>query len=390
MDISSDNKNESFDHKARSWETEILISGGACFSLYQLAQYIGSFLTGMDHHPLFKCSIAILVTGLGILSTYFAIHLTATAFWLSLILLQKIFPNGINKDNLKLAEPYQEKANQFNIEKRIVYLDHISGLIFAWSITFVLIVVGIGLATTLAMVPPFLLVQIYPGAAGRSLQLVVSIVYVTYILFLLDTFFYGFIRRSRFLAKVFYPLYLFWNTITLGFLWRPSLQTIFSNVRSRWKASLTVLVSTVFIIFLTGDESDYYKLFDSRKSVTEKYSLDETRYLDKRKNERVEGSCIQSDIITDNFLRVYVNYNRVDAYYLDSLKTKNKYFSELIRITINDSPCDSLTWVAINKENGQKGVQTIVDIKDLARRMHVLKIHRTYDKDPLVIPFWKQ
>jgi hypothetical protein len=80
-----------------SWEMELLISGGAIFSLFQLSDLYVDFISSL------KMTNAIV--GLGILSMVgmfslklltvgFITHLIFRAFWLALVCINYVFPNG--------------------------------------------------------------------------------------------------------------------------------------------------------------------------------------------------------------------------------------------------------------------------------------------------------
>lgn len=390
-----------------SWEIEILISGGAFFSLYQLSTVLYAFseklqgLVAPDLSGLGVWFLAVFLTlGIRILSIYFAVHLTVRAFWLSLVLLQKIYPQGINIGRLRSAEPFLSNANKFDLGKRITSTDKLSGLVFSWAITFVIIYTGIILTFGL---PTILFTQIdreFPSNAKTVWWMTIRVIFMLSIyVFFIDTFFYGFLRRSKFLAKFYYPIFVFWNTLSLGVLWRPSLQIIFTNVKSRWKASVVALLATIVVGFCTLDEDDYTKMLSSKKNPPEEIMVNESRYLDKRTDEtkmQQQGSFIHSDIITDNVLKVFVNYNDLDAKYVDSLKTEKKYFSKIIKLSIDDSVYGYTTWIGIDRINGQTGIQTVIDISHLDKKMHILQIERMYEdkinlgsQKTLRIPFWK-
>lgn len=385
------NEDESKNIHSNSWEIEILISGGAFFSLYQLSGAVLTFsekLFNQDIEVLTILFLLVLIAiSLKILSIYFALHLMVRAFWLSLVLLQKIYPKGINAERFNLAEPFQSTINRFNLNEKIIYTDKLSGLVFSWAVTFVLVLTGMSLAFCSISILFIFIQKRIPPDFTKSWNYFSSAVYISWFIFLIDIFFYGFLRRSRFLSKIYYPIYLFWNTISLGFLWRPSLQIIFTNVKSKWKASGFVLLVTIFVGFMSGDENFFTGLFAAEKNETEGITVDETRYLDKWTDAtKQEGSFIQSDVITDNFLKVFVNYGI--NYRADSLKTSTKY-SESITLSVNDSVYVSPTWIGITRVNGQKGIQTVIDISHLSKKMHILKIQRG-KKKPIVIPFWKQ
>ncbi len=388
MESNSNDVKEDKSSLSNSWEIEILISGGAFYSLYQLSITLLTLSTTLGGDSFFGFSMLLFVGGaIRILAVYFAIHLSVRAFWLSLVLIRKNYPNGINTAKFKLAEPFQSITNKYNIDQRIAFTDKFSGLIFSWAVTFVIALVGISLSLSLVV---FILMKV--ELTNIVWRIFVGIIYLSLWIFLIDTFFYGIIRRSKFLAKLYYPIYLLWNTISLGFLWRPNLQMIFTNVKSKWRTSILVLSITLVVALLTGDEDDYQTMFNSHKNATEMIIADETRYLDKRKDEtktEQRGSFIQSDVITGNALKVFVVYNGNDDKRVDSLEMGNKYFSKIVELSIDDSVYLCQEWIGINRINGQKGIQTVIDISHLKNKLHVVKIKRSYEKDPLIIPFWK-
>jgi len=327
------------------------------------------------------------------LAIYFAIHLSVRAFWLSLLLLQKIYPNGINIERLYLKDPYKSFATRFGLSQMITSTDTVSGLIFAWAVTFVITFVGMGTAFSLWAVPVGLLAQVQPDLVKSVPVRAVNItVGLSLLLFIVDTIFFGIIRRRAILGRIYYPLYLFWNTVSFGFLWRPGFQIIYSNVKNKWKAFGLALVSVVLVGFMSGDEDDFIKLFDPRGSRSEALQVEETRYLDKRPGDYWGGSFIQSDVITDGYVRVFVNYLSTDDKLIDALGSDSSHFSQVIRVSIDDSVCVSPKWIGISRVNGQKGIQTVLDVSRLENKMYVLKIERVSDTtaNTVRIPFWKQ
>lgn len=70
---------------------------------------------------------------------------------------------------------------------------------------------------------------------------------------------------------------------------------------------------------------------------------------------------------------------------------KERNLSNIYQISINDSIYTKLQWAGLSKMNGQKGIQTVVNITHLENRMHLLKIEDKLNyEQSLSIPFWKE
>ena len=110
--------------------------------------------------------------------------------------------------------------------------------------------------------------------------------------------------------------------------------------------------------------------------------------MDKYSPDQWQDAAIQSDVITNEGLRIFIPYDKSDDRIIDDAKESN--FSDIIIISINDSVYSNLQWVGINKMNGQKGVQTVINTTHLESKMHLLKIEELNDNSPIIIPFWKQ
>ena len=96
-----------------SWEIELLISGGAIFALFQLSDIFIDFYNtgrilglGINLH-------FFLVTGIYALKTLtigFITHLMFRSFWLALICINYVFPNGIK--TVKHRKPFTSKFKE--------------------------------------------------------------------------------------------------------------------------------------------------------------------------------------------------------------------------------------------------------------------------------------
>lgn len=174
-------------------------------------------------------------------------------------------------------------------------------------------------------------------------------------------------------------------------MWRPGFQVISSNIKSRWKTSLFAISGTILIWYAVQNTFKLSSLIQN--DTIENTIVDGFRYLDRRTDEfdpKQGGTYIQSSIITENYLNVFVYLNNSDNNALDSLDVDNKYFSKIITLGIDDSLYTDLEWVGVNRVNNDVGIETVVDISHLEKKLHYLQVHRSYLQEPLVIPFWKQ
>jgi hypothetical protein len=155
-----------------------------------------------------------------------------------------------------------------------------------------------------------------------------------------------------------------------------------------------MFASFVVGLFSFGDSSLYLFFLDSRRyeqaiHLPKDIFANEWRYMDKIDPKEWHGSAIQSEIVTENYLKVFVPYHYDDDKLIDSVK--GKYLSDIIKIKVDDSLYSSLQWVSVIKINRQKGIITTIDISNLEKKLHRLRIERAFDRfDNVDIPFWKQ
>src|SRR5690348_11222342 len=93
-----------------TWEIELLISGGALFSLYQLSEFIVDTMERAIGNLPAMALASTMIFGLRMLSIFFAAHLCIRAFWLSQVLFKKVYPSGIDFAKLRLREPFLSRA----------------------------------------------------------------------------------------------------------------------------------------------------------------------------------------------------------------------------------------------------------------------------------------
>lgn len=381
-----------------SWEAEILISGGAIFSLFQLSDSLvsaGDYMKEITPFPGLNFVLLSLMIILRGVTIGFMLHLFIRGLWIALVCLGSVYPTGTNFNKLKITGRYLKKAKETDLTHRIIQLDELSGLIFFGSFLFILVIFGM------------MLVFAFIGVAQHFLSSspwydTISLLFTFLIIvYALDIASSGLFRKNKVVGKLYFPIFSFFNAISLGFFYRPFLQVVSTNI-NRWKAGFFLLIlfiaSYLFAwvtlqgIFLQGN------IFDQRAYpgvAGEDYSSDDL-YLDRIPAEsRVRRACIQSDFVKNDYLRVFIPYRA--RYDEDIERNDKKTFSEIISVSINDSTYHHIDWSGYGRElSGQRGIIGYLPITHLLKGKNELAIqikgetfyHNRLNK--LVIPFWKE
>lgn len=373
--------------QTRSWEVELLISGGAIISLLQFHDHLRIQIEKADTITFFQISgISESLIALHWLALYFALHLVTRAYWLSIVFLNKLFPDGHNVEATKLVEPYLTYNKRFDLAKQITTIDTLCSIIFCWAFISTLIIIGTYISFFILSLPSSLHSAFF---LNFNFQLVVIPLIISFNIFLFDLFTFGLLRKNRFTAKLFLPIYWFWNKVSLGFIWRPNLELMFSKFKSKVAIAASVIIVFSVSLFIPTVFTNFLFIADQRKHSLSEILLDESNYMDKYSPEQWQRVTIQSDVITEEYVKIFIRYSVHVDKMVDEAKESN--VSNIFKISINDSIYTKLQWVGITKMNGQKGIQTVVNIAHLENRMHLLKIEDKLNYDqPQFIPFWKE
>ncbi|MCB0657863.1 MAG: hypothetical protein KDC57_17075 [Saprospiraceae bacterium] len=324
-----------------------------------------------------------------LLSIFFVIHIILRVYWICLILLKKLYPNEINFNNLQLLGPYLSLASKFNLQRKIIAVDRLSSFIFIWAITLAAILTGISIVFGIIILPSVLR---HKGLLNPFLSGIIAVIlHGSAIVYMIDTIFHGIIRKSYTFAKGYYPFFIFWNSLSLGIIWRPILQIIYSNLLNKRKTTLLLSLVSAFSVLLTADSNDIESLFNINGETNEKYVMDESRYLDNYISNRnkLDGSYIQSGVITDSYLKV-INYDILSSKNRDSLNTNKLKYSIFIEVRIDDSLYEHLEWAGVNNLQKQFGLQTVINIEHLKKQLHLLEVNNELLDNKIIIPFWKE
>lgn len=380
-----------------SWELEILISGGAIFSLLQLSESTTGFFYQLAYtnDPIGRnvififCMLAIKGITLG-----FFLHIIIRSFWVSLIALSSMYPISKDNDKIKYQKPFKHNGDK-NLSHLIVKVDKIAGWMMYNSFTLLITIIGGMLLLMAGIFVTKLLEKIIP----MDLSLVIAIPVCAYFF---DLFTFSSLRKIPYLSYLLYPFFKVCDYISLRFIYQKGLDFVSQNI-SRWKVALyyfLFICSAAFFTYLSIQRLMHWpNAFDSRDyrfSLTkseEKYT--EFLYRNKTEDGRSHQASIQSDIISDPVINLFINYSIVYDRYIDQIKDPNeKYFENIWDITVDDSSYTNLTFYTIHGNNSTTmGITTYIDVGNFKQGPHILTIINKFEdadskRKKLRIPFW--
>jgi hypothetical protein len=311
----------------RPWELELLISGAVVFSLLQMPGYVDGWFNGLAPHlaegshfgafMLYTYVKLILYT----LIACFVLHLTMRAYWVGLIGLETVYPQGVRWDNSSygpvMTEVYREKMGR--LQPRIDAADRFCSILFPLAFTVVMLfffsVAILALAGGLAFGISKLVFQ------GEHFREVLIGIFAVAMLVPLGTWMldrvYGprvgrggaghrFLRRASLAAYYVNAMPIYGTTF----------MTLFSNMRkgARYPA-MYALLALLFGVFMVKDvflargviaSGDHLYLPDAEGAFGIRPGFYESQRHEDDIYDRLPS--IQSDVVRDPYLKLFIPY----------------------------------------------------------------------------------
>ena len=236
----------------------------------------------------------------------------------------------------------------------------------------------------------------------------------------------GFLKKKKWLSKIYFPIYWIFSFITLSFLYRP---LVYNFLDHKFGRRLSFTLVPIYFLILLGTSLRYYdsNYLDEDMSSSSIFANNENYedYL-KANNEFVKNTIIQSKVIRDNYVKVFIPYsqsieNRVFEYNKglkpekdkrglgseirfnetidyskrDSLKSQYlKTFNSIYTVLVDSTEYKS-DFIFSKSLKNKLGFETYIDIDSLKKGKHLLKVQRYKftEKDTSKwvvanIPFW--
>ena len=424
---------------AQSWNLELVISGAALFAILQLPDLLDqifdyfryNFLTrtGGLQGMLPSLAYSMMKATCYVLFLAFLTNFVMRAFWVGLVGLLAVYPTGIHYDRIPFSTPYAQKRMADDLgplDRYILRLDQRCNIVFAVAFLFVIFLIIIAGAYLIALLVSSVLKPMIPADIWH---IVVQVVYILGAIYLITgivlslpkvkahstgiNLHYKFTSLSKLMYWGMYKPFMF------------ILNTFYSHLPFNKVLRAMVVFMIVFVVMLVVELLADVSRVDRRVSLFNQRHLytaridslfsNPTAYDDQRaEGEYITAASIQSDVIREPFIRLFVAYPKAldtllmtmakEPVWSDTLSRKelrrrfaewsNGQMSNLMLITINDSVYrrPELLFTQRGKLQ-QRGWQTVLIPGNLRTGKNT--IHLSLQKGPLAkpeeittIPFW--
>ncbi|MEO9870538.1 hypothetical protein [Ekhidna sp.] len=390
----------------KSWEPEVLLSGIVLYGMFKMPDLLDDFLyyfkVNFDSNSnnidnfigMMKVAVYWLTGGL-------IAHLISRGIWVGMVGLSFTFPKGILLEDMKLTDKYRNYLSRIpSTEKIILNLESFSSSLFSISFMMFMMILGAYFYLLITIITPVLTLLYFFGnifdiewlgfvMAGYIL-IVIGIGFLGFI----DFVTLGFLKRFKWVSKVYWPIYRLVGALTFARFYRPIYYILISNVKG-WKIAVLLtffvvasfqMVGSISNSTYPGERLSQISLW-SDSQATGAYT---GYYDDQIEDIKSITASIPSDIIRGNTIRLFVvlKANREDSIKahcnLDSLfqvenlsgaQARIQCLSSFYSVSIDDSVYSDLPFKFHYKsKTKQRGILTYLDVSSLEAGLHHLQL----------------
>ncbi|MBV7270546.1 hypothetical protein [Winogradskyella luteola] len=414
-----------------SWQLELLISGFAIFGLFTAYPHIKIAVTAAqnDQKLYLWIVLTVVLISCAILIFNLLLHVVLRGLWIGALGLRYV-SGDIDYDELNYSPKFTDylKRKVGSFDKYIGKLENYCSVIFAISFLLIFYV----LAFTLTIIGIVMVIKLFldndniNDTLGQwiGIPLVLFIV-VGSLLTFIDFVTLGWLKKKKWISKIYFPMYWVFTKITLAFLYRPLVYNFLDNRFGR-RISLALVPIYILILVLTTLNYRSSNYFETGVSSNEVVANSKNYEALLGEGDFIEDVAIGTKVITDHHIKVFMvmdedfddyvftfnknlktskdnrglnsnlfydssfNWRKRDSLRKAYLKTLNDVFT--VRIDSVDYKNEFVFTESLKK---QMGFETFVGIKDLKPGKHLLKVlrKRIRKKDTQQIyhsriPFW--
>jgi len=417
-----------------SWQLELIISGFAIFLLvgvYEPLRELGYGIERLDLARTVRTQLiipyVILFAAWFILLINLCVHVLFRGLWISAIGLRSV-SGEIDFDVLRLQPRFDRflRRRVGSFDRYVDRLEKICSVLFAFTFLVLFMLLALlGMVLLISVVN--LVVREWMGLGAHPVVSIVNLLLLLGgLLYCLDFVTLSGLKRVRWIAPVYYPVYRFYSLITFAPLYRSLYYNLIDHRFGRRIGFLLV----PYILFLALASSVSYASGAYFPEFSNDARLD-TQYYDDRRladGDVPQRASIPSRFVDNGFLELFIPYDPNDddaaieflapelgkvgnrGFVMDgviSIGNLNRranvdsllhYMSALHRIYVDDSLYRQPTFhFYTHPGRKQDGLLTIIDVDFLVRGEHLLRIETAeVERDTLVwraaarIPFWKE
>ncbi|WP_020598456.1 hypothetical protein [Spirosoma panaciterrae] len=427
---------------AQSWNLELIVSGAAMFATLSLPDLLESALTyyrynlmtdaDLIHEMMPAEMFGIMKGACYVLFGAFLANFVMRAFWIGLVGLLAVYPDGIRYDRVyKLSRYAQQRlaGEMGTLSDYIIRLDKRCNVVFALAFSLVFFLFGIAgfyalfvlIEASLQLLVPDHLYETVRTIVGWVLVSLVSGFILVYTILNLPRF-----RDDDRFAPIAFRMSEGFSIIFLG-LYRPAQYislTFTSQIPQKilqkryvWIIGLGLAIEIVFMTGQLVQIRNASDLFDSRSfmSTRDPNQMVDVNAFDNLRtpDQLIDNASIQSDVIREPYIRLFLSYPKVldseltkrfkEPQWPDNLSKKEKrekraawYLKSLesyFGVYVNDSLYRAPGFLFTQRaDNGQRGLATVLMTNGLKAGRNLLRItvpdSANKPQPYYQIPFW--
>ncbi|AXO81564.1 hypothetical protein DZC78_14605 [Olleya aquimaris] len=418
-----------------SWQLELIISGFSVYGLSQAFEPLELYynISSNEGNTIISIGIILMLFSCYILMTSLLLHVVLRGLWIGALGLRYV-SGDIDYKKLNYRPKFDRyiRRKTGSFDKYISKLENYCSILFATS--FLLIFYMLSIFISIGSIVAISILMIKDHQNSNKIIFVLGIgalffVLIGMFLTFIDFVTQGYLKKNKWLAKIYFPFYWVFNYLTLSFLYRPLVHNFLDN---RFGKRLHFSLIPLYFIAATlasyqHNRSNYLNTNDdSNQYIANINNYDETIT---KKGMFIKNASIPSKIITTNYLPVFIEYNEdiEDAIFNFNKTLKPQYdkrglksglnfsFNEVVKIKNMDSlkteylktltkiysfKIDSIDFkqpefIYTRHNNNQEGFETVLPLKNITEGKHSLDIFRIEKQDSIntknkivTIPFW--
>ncbi len=419
-----------------SWQLELLVSGFTIFGLLHAFDPVDhAFRKALYEGDIFKDFYQVMVMAIFISILNLIIHLVLRSLWIGALGVRYI-SGEVEIDKLNYSKRFTNFLNKKvgSFDSYIEKLEKLSSVIFAISFLLIFYVAAIFIFINTSNYFAFLI--------SKNDSEFFRILFISVQMFLLvgaaltfvDYLTQGLLKKNKYIAALYFPIYRLFSVLTLSFLYRPLYYNLIDNKFGRRVIFLLFpFYFSVFFLVNTYKDQSGYILRNNLGSNTIRANKRNYQDLVDKHDLFIASLSIQSKVITEPYINIkipllshiednIIRFNeglekfKDDSFYkTDMFKFKSSGLSKSQRITadsvhlefiktfqsvysfkIDSITCtpDFVIFTDMDKESDIVGLETYIATKGLSEGKHTLTYSRYKhpDTDSMItikeIPFW--
>ena len=418
--------------EVQSWQAELVMSGLIITGLFQLPDLFIKWVepsiiqSGETEYSFLNLASTYFLVGIDCMIVFFGIHLLFRGIWIALLGLNSVYPDGIDvKSENGMGEKYWIKAKEKypNLTEYNMELDGNCSVLFSMATVVFIIISSLSLIILLFYQLIRFLISIFPIIGDHIITIGIGV----YLIFMVITLLLRYLGKKYpdneriekivngfgVATSVLFSLYVFRKPI--GYI--TSIHT--SNAKSKYGIIIAMIVSGL-MGFMGGKQisqsnafsdfaTDKYFFFNNKPHQILTYNYENLI----QKELPVYTPIIQSDVVTDDFLKVFIptiarevehmqlkEYGIVERFKMKNAqreardKEKLEVYKQFNRIYVNEVEMPNLEYqFYTHPQAAEKGLLVYVPSESFVKGRNTLEIRKNYfSKDSIQkivkIPFF--